>query len=211
LGKLVGEFQIPESLAIAIRKAWPDEEELAPHARKYGLLRRLFTRERILVKRTLPSEPTLAFWSISSDEDMTNFLFDGLLPALENAGTRKPMLKGFPAGYKPLRDVLHFEQHCQWDGLTGTVTNHISDMPEVISAYRFLRLKTVAEGLSRALSVAKAQRIVDDTTDDALEHAYASAANTHEFSNAASFRVRMAAIGSFIRRNPSCFSVGNDV
>ena len=208
----MGDFQIPESLATAIRKAWPDEEVLAPHARNYGFLRRLFTRERILVKRTLPSEPTLAFWSISSDKEMTDFLFDGLLPALENEGERNPSLKGFPSDYKPLRHVLDFEQHCEWDGFSGSLTNHISGMPQVISAYRFLKLDTVAGGLARALNVAKSQTIFDDTTDEALEQAYASATNSeHEFSSDVSFRARMAAIGSFIRGNPSCFSARNEV
>lgn len=208
----MSELEIPERLAVAIRAAWPNEEVLAPHARNYGLLRRFFTRERIFVKRALPSEPTLAFWRIVGDEDLTDFLFDGLLPALNGEGSSKRSLKGYPLGYKPLRVALNFEQHVQWEGFADAVLNEISSVPAAASAYRLLGMEGEAKGLLGAHRIAKAATVQDDALVDSLTEAYClGLGSTQVFDSDAAFRQRMTAIGEFIRQNPSSFSTRGEV
>ncbi len=199
-------FQIPPAVAAAIRHQWPNEMVLKPEARQWGWLRRLLT-PGALVPRTLPSEPELDFWNITDDQQMADFLFDGLLPALTEHGGKGVPLKGLPAGYLPLREALEFEQHCQWEGLSGALGNFSpAQVRKVVGAYRALEMDSEADAIAAAMLVAKSTKVDDDEFDKRVTAAYALTIGSNDDREVDYLR-RLVVMGQFIRSHPEQFGV----
>ena len=140
-------------------------------------------------------EGELAFWTIEDDEELDEFLFGDLLPALYGNVDLAPL----PKGYASLIDVLEFERHCQFEGWTA-VSNRSSEMKRIIASYRFVGLAQEAAALTAV--VAAYEKIDDDDEGfhDILGKAYGSVEN-----DTPDVEDRTPILFTFVREHPELF------
>ncbi|MGH8030363.1 MAG: hypothetical protein ACREO3_10555, partial [Arenimonas sp.] len=87
-------------MAARLLAAQPKVREPNPAAREWSLLKRLRHYDQLFTLRPTPLGPReLAFWTIPSDADLEEFLFDNLLRSAPLAAD-DPDWQGYPRTYR---------------------------------------------------------------------------------------------------------------
>lgn len=144
---------------------------------------------------TLKEEKT--FWNIKVDDDLEDFLFEDLLPALFD----QTELSGLPPGYDPLVHVLEFERHCDFEGWYAVSNKTKEEMQHIIDSYKVVGLHEESEALREVLkSYLQLADSEEEKFSDILSAAYRKVPNsTSEPED------RVSILLDYVRSNPKTF------
>lgn len=193
------ELLIPSKVEAALLAAQPLLRELSAEARSKGILWRIFNARSAVVTRRQPLGPELRFWTIESDEELEEFLFQRLLAAFPPPFSPE-WSEHLPRGYEPLLAVLEFERHRQFEGWTAVSNLGAAHVRSVANSYAALGLTDEAAATNRVAARFTEIDQNGESMEEELEAVYVA-----EVNRTSTIEARLPLIMAYVRANPSFF------